>query len=100
MIIEIFILLLAITMIFILSGMFFDVPAMTVVGLAFLFMLGIIILNTGIEYRTGEILTENNLITTITYSYDTFKSNTYGIFVCVISIVWFIITMINLRRGQ
>lgn len=85
-------------MAFIVAGYFFEVPAMTVVGLAFLFMLGIIILSTGIEYKTGEVLDESGLTTTITYSYTTFKHTTYGLFVSIIAMLWFIVTMLNLRR--
>ena len=98
MIIDIFIVLLVITMAFIIAGIFFEVPAMTITGLAFLFMLGIIIMQTGVEYKTGEVLNETGLITTISNTYSTFTSKTFGIFTCVISVFWFIITMINLRR--
>jgi len=87
-------------MAFIVAGYFFEVPSMTVVGLSFLFMLGIIILSTGIEYKTGEVLDETGLTTTISYTYSTFTHTTYGIFICVIAVFWFVAVMLDLRGNN
>ena len=97
MIIQIFIILLVITMAFILAGTLFKIPAMIVVGISFLFMLGIVVMQTGIEYKTGQILDDNGANTIITNTYSTFTNTTFGIFICVIAVFWFIITMLNLR---
>jgi hypothetical protein len=99
MIIDIFIVLLVITIAFIMAGYYFEISPMVVVGLAFLFMLGVVIMSTGVEYKTGEMMNESSMTTEITYQYTTYTSTTFGIFICVIAVLWFVITMVNLRRG-
>lgn len=57
MIIELFTILLIFTITIIIGGKFIDAPGLQLTGYCFLFLLGLVILFGGIEYKTGEIST-------------------------------------------
>jgi hypothetical protein len=105
MIIDIFLIMLIVTLALIILGSYLDISAITIVGIAFLFMLGIIILNPsgigGIDYKTGDIITETNATSSvITHTYTTYDDRTFGVFLGIISVIWFIVIFINIRRGN
>lgn len=57
MIFQIFITLLALSIIFVISGFFMDLPVVSIIGCVFLFGIGVSMMNTEIEVKTGENIT-------------------------------------------
>lgn len=101
MIIEIFVVLLILTFILIAFGSYLDNSALTIIGLSFLFLLGVVILSEGIDYVSGNLINETGATTTtVVKQYSSYTSNNFGIFTCVVAIIWFIILMVNIRQGR
>lgn len=83
--------------------------AQALIGFLFLFLLSFSIINTDLEYKTGEFVSTNytysagNLSTTsqsITYAYDSYGSHTIGFYLALGSGVGFILVIFGLRNTR
>lgn len=85
--------------------------AQAMVGFSFLFLLGIALLNSGIDYQSGAIIqtnytySDNQVISTnqtITYVYSTeFEDDTYwGMWLAIGSAIGFVGTLFSYTKGK
>lgn len=98
MILELFVVLIAIFLIMIYLGYHAETPLYSMIGYFFIFLLSFTLIGNNIEYRTGQTDTTNNAInvTTTVYSYTKYAdSKTYGYYLAVSSAVMFVLTLIQ-----
>ena len=102
MILDLFGVLIVIALFFVWFGYYTREGVFTLVGLTFLFLLGVHLMTTGLTYSVGAIenatVSGNSTITTITTQYDSFSgdsSHWYGFLLATIGaagfgFIWFI----------
>lgn len=106
MMIDIFVVLLIITALLVILGSYFKIHALTLVGLAFMFILGANMLGSyagitsGIDYKTGLLVNDTGSIINVEYQYTTYSNTTFGVFLCSASMLWFMIIMFQLREAK
>lgn len=98
MILELYIFLFALTFVIIGFGYYLNNVVLKMVGIAFLFLVGVQ-LEMGIEYKTGDTITELSSTTTeVVSNYSVFNSHTFGYFIMVLSAFWFVIAWVKYRK--
>jgi hypothetical protein len=112
MILTLFAILLALTIILIMASKYIEAPGLQLTGYCFLFLLGLVVLFGSLQYPTGEIsnfgysgeeITSVNFTTT----YSNFTNEIYagvnlnhiiGLFLCITSGLGFAIVLMNLEK--
>lgn len=97
MILELFSVLLIISIVLIILGFIIDIPLLSLIGFVFLFLISFPLINNTLMYRTGSTIVENATATLIVDNYATFSDNThtYGYYLAIIGAVGFILVVIN-----
>lgn len=116
MIIAIWIIILALSLILIIAGKYIEGPPLQIGGFAFLFIMGLTLMLGGVQYTSGSnsittytyngtnITQTNETITNLYTSYSTeiiqgiTINHTVGFFICVLSVFGFISVMMNLDK--
>lgn len=97
MILELFAILMAISLVLVGFGYWLHVPLLGVIGFVFLFVLSVfIILPVNVQVKSGEIANVTGNITTTTYIYASYNDQTthyFGYFMAVLSGVMFWLVM-------
>jgi len=128
MILELYITLLALSIIIVIAGKYLEGPPLQLTGYTFLFILGLVLLSGLIEYKSGEIksynyacdyLCDNHSLVNATGAHvissiveqDTYSSfdteiilgitlnHVFGLFIMLLSAFGWIITLFNLKPG-
>lgn len=103
MMINLFILFISISLVLTLFGFIADIPLFTFAGAIMIFLLGLNLLTTGLDYKTGEnitIITDAENITTQTVqntysSYDD-STNRFGWYILMLGALAFILGLFSL----
>jgi hypothetical protein len=101
MIIEAFLTFLAIGFFLIAIGVYAlrDSAIVFMIGWTFIFILGVVLATTGIDYEIGQNITITNTTATVTYSYGTFTSYTIGPLLSILSALVVFLSWYNGRSG-
>ena len=108
MLIYLYLLLLAITLLFFFIGLFADSPILSITGAGFLFLMGYVLMgvNTGIgdppgiEFPTGKTATTTGNDTTTTTTYTTYSHRTIGFFMEFIAFAAIFLTLLDMWRAR
>lgn len=107
MILELFIVLIAVAIILIALGYYMDMSELSVVGFVFLFILSsFVLLPKQLEYKTGLLYNSTGTIQEVTYKYAYYDDDTthyIGYFLTIISALGMIFVIINMtvnNRGR
>jgi predicted tellurium resistance membrane protein TerC len=102
MLLSFYVLLLTITLIFLVVGFWADNPILSITGAGFLFILGYTLMVTGIEIKTGETITKDNitLTETVTNTYSTNTNHTIGFWLTFIGFVAIFLTLLDMWRAK
>ena len=111
MILELFVIFLVISFVLITIGLIKqEESAQALVGFFFLFLLGLVLINNNLEYKTGEVTTIDNTFSggnltnsmeNVTYSYTPYNdSNThnFGYWLSIAAVIGFALVMIGLKK--
>lgn len=104
-ILDIFLVLFTLTILFTAIGFFADKPYLLGLGYIFLFVLGVtlaginnpVVPTTGIEYKSGNTITTTGSTTTVTNVYTSYSNRTIGIFFGIGAIFAFILLLMQYR---
>lgn len=101
MILELFIVLLVLSGGLIGVGLFKPTEsAQALIGFTLMFILAIVILAGGLEYRNGATITTSGTVSTVSYSYDSYNDSTthnFGYFLAIAGAAGFIGVLVSLR---
>lgn len=108
MIIDFFVLLLTITLVFFILGYWTDNPILSITSAGFLFILGYTLMGVnvgvgeppGIEFRTGSTIVESGSTTTVTDTFTTESNRTIGFFLEFIAFAAIFLTLLNMWRNR
>jgi len=104
MILELFITLIAISLILVVLGYYMRMTELSVVGFAFLFILSsFVLLPRNLEYKNGASYVTNGSTSTITYNYATYDDTTthyFGYFLSIISALGMIFVIVYMVKGE
>lgn len=103
MILQIYVLILSLAFILITIGYWKEQPFIHTVGFTFLFIAGLVMMNThlpitpnpGIEFKNATITTTVGSTTTETATYDTYTNQTLGFLLSTMSFILILFTIIN-----
>jgi protein-S-isoprenylcysteine O-methyltransferase Ste14 len=111
MVIEIFFILLLISLFSVSAGKYVDSPPLMLGGYTFIFLLGLVLMLGGVEYRTGSvtILSANDTMINTTGTYSNYNgevfqglmiNHVFGFFMCILSAFGFISQLLNLKTDE
>jgi hypothetical protein len=98
MILSIYALLLFIVAMLLVIGYTTKQIYMLFLAYAFLFVLSVTMMTTGITYSTGANISDVGSITVITNTYSVYSDARMGLYLAVISVAAFAVTMFQYRR--
>jgi len=111
LILEIYSILLFISLFCVIAGKYVDSPPLILGGYTFVFLLGLVLMLGGVEYKTGSVttLTVNDTVITSVGVYSNFSNEVYqnlninhvfGFFMCILSSLGFISQLLNLKTDE
>lgn len=103
MILEIYLTLLFLCIVFIVIGYWRDIPFFYSAGFAILFFCGIEMMNLnlpftgpqGIDYKTGSVITDAGSTHTVVYTYANYTNHEFGFVISFMGFVLFILALLQ-----
>jgi len=100
MIIEMYVLLFALSVAFIIIGYQYDSEILRMIGFTIIFISGLLVVSDDISYVSGSNIVEINSSTTVvTKNYTTYENTSLGIMLATIGAVSFFLTLFELRNS-
>jgi hypothetical protein len=100
MIIEMYALLFALSVAFIIIGYQYDSEILRMIGFTMIFICGVLVITDDISYVSGSNVVEINTSTTvITKNYTLYENTSLGVMLATIGAVSFFLTLFELRNS-
>jgi len=108
MILELFMVLMGVSIIFFPIGKYIEIPILMMLGCLLLFVLGLLLMTGGLQYRDGQSLVVSGNTTTISYAYSNYSGeiisglltvhHVIGFFLSITAALTFISILLGLGR--
>lgn len=110
MILDLFLMLVLVSLIMLIGGYFINAPVIQVMGCFLLFILGLTIMGGALQYNTGSIIDDTGLTTVVQNTYSNWNStnsrtvfgdvkdyHTVGFYLTITSLLCFVAVMADIR---
>lgn len=98
MILTLFAVLMAISLILIAVGYHYDATVLQVVGYGFIFIVCSVTLVDGIQYHSGDVINKSGNDTVVTEQYATYPARYISFFLCVVGVAGASLSLFEYRK--
>lgn len=100
MVIDIYIMLILLSVAFIVIGYQYDSEILRMIGFTIIFFIGVLVITDDISYATGSDIVEvNSSMTVVTKNYTTYTNSILGIMLATIGAISFFLTLFELKNS-
>lgn len=104
MILEIYMILIAIGLVFLIISFFLETNDTTIImrflGTVVLFLMGIAMFQGNIEYKSGDNITLTGDTYVVESTYTSYQNHTIGFFVALLGVISFSLTFLEIRQAR
>ena len=101
MILEIFTILFIISLIMIGLGQYLEADILKIFGFFLWFILGMAMTTEGgIEYKSGDNITEIGDTTVVTPNYNTYENRLISVFMAIVGVMGITLTLVDIRKAS